>query len=821
MEHEMMSDRNVLLPKAQPCGVPSTLSSLLTSAVRCLLAALVLFHAAPARAQSAEEVIRPWNCLTYSAGDGSPFGRQVPPAGCVLPAVPVPSGIARAIERPEAPTGLTATVNGRTVFLNWTPARSGGTPMSYVVQAGSASGLADMVRSDTESDAPTVTATRVPDGKYFFRVLAQNESGTSVASNEVFVQVGMASRFTKLCLVPTPPASTQLTATQFVGSDGGPQVRFDWRAGEEGDCQAFSPVTVGYWIEYGTRSGGTDGRLELPIGSLGGTTTYSVPLGGITGTFYIRVRGVNGFGPGAASNEIVLNVGGVCNGAPTSPANLKATSAGSTIALVWDEVSPLRNRSISYAGTVSPSMNGVTSVGIGGPLITVNGATVFGLYRTSGVPAGSYVWQIVAINACGRSAPSTVAVVVTGPNVPVRVSGVYSWRGAPSDGGNWSTLILARSNDAGYGTTTSGAVTNPRCVANRDGCGIFYKISGTGARTILHQFGTQPVSASTGNPAIYPFGAPLEAADGTFWGTTTGQEPGRFGAGAAVLYRLARDGSSMTFISELGGPSYSAPMQASDGTIYGTTVDNGPGTCSWLQSVCTPTTGSGTIFKVNSNGTGFTYIHTFTGANGSKPYGGLMQATDGTLWGTTSAGGTSNLGTIYKIVNGTFSTVYSFRGGSDGANPAQSAMIQASDGNLFGTTQFGGSSINQGTVFRLSPTTGTVTILHAFTGKQQFTGDDEPTTAQDGLQPVGTPIEGPDGRMYGVAGGGGALGGGIAYSLKKDGSDYQQLYAFSGGPESGGLTTTLIMTPDGNFYGTGQYGGGFNWGAIFQMTRPQ
>ncbi|MEK7215956.1 MAG: hypothetical protein AAB289_10215 [Chloroflexota bacterium] len=360
-------------------------------------------------------------------------------------------------------------------------------------------------------------------------------------------------------------------------------VRFDWRAGEEGDCQAFSPVTVGYWIEYGLSPGAADGHLELPIGSLGGTTTYTFALAGITGTFYIRVRGVNGFGPGAASNEVILNVGSVCSGPPAAPANLRVTAAGSTIVLVWDEVSPISNRPTSYSGTVSPSINGSGGVGIGGPLISLRGA-VFGLYRTTGVPAGSYVWQIVAINTCGRSAPATVAVAVTGPGVPVRVSGVYSWRGAPSDGGNWSTLIMGRDNN-GYGTTTSGAETNPRCVANRDGCGIVYRIAGTGVRTILHQFGPNVVSASTGNPAMYPFGAPVEAADGSFWGTTTGQEPGSFGAGAAVLYQLAHDGSSMRFISELGGPSYSAPVQASDGTIYGTTIDNGPGTCSWRQTV--------------------------------------------------------------------------------------------------------------------------------------------------------------------------------------------------------------------------------------------
>ena len=71
-----------------------------------------------------------------------------------------------------------------------------------------------------------------------------------------------------------------------------------------------------------------------------------------------------------------------------------------------------------------------------------------------------------------------------------------------------------------------------------------------------------------------------------------------------------------------------------------------------------------------------------------------------------------------------------------------------------------------------------------------------------------------------MGGGGGASGGGTAFSIRKDGSEYAQLYAFSGGPESGGLTSTLIYA-GGAFYGTGQYGGLYNWGAIYQMTMPR
>jgi uncharacterized repeat protein (TIGR03803 family) len=276
---------------------------------------------------------------------------------------------------------------------------------------------------------------------------------------------------------------------------------------------------------------------------------------------------------------------------------------------------------------------------------------------------------------------------------------------------------------------------------------------------------------------------------------------------------------SVTFVSELGGPSYGGVIQGPDGSIYGTTLDNGAGPCSWRSTSCLPTAGSGTVFKYTSAGT-LTYLHTFTGPDGAKPYAGLLLSADGMFYGTTSGGGAFGLGTIYKITSdGTFTSLYSFKGGADGANPAHSALIRPSDGNFYGTTQFGGGTANAGTVFRMTPA-GAVSILHGFTGIILHTGDVPPSTAMDGLQPGAGLIQATDGNLYGLTGGGGGFGGGTAFSVTPGGA-YSQLYPFAGAADGGSPTETFIQGTDGNLYSTAQYGGSSNRGVVFKMTLPR
>jgi len=760
---------------------------------RGFIAALAVFAAAPIQAQTAGSVLRPWNCLTNSVSAARAFGVPVTQPGCTVPAVIWPGPApASAIIPPGTPGGLAAAVTGRTVVLTWTPPITGGTPTSYLLQAGSASGLTDLVNTTTESAFPTLTATNVPGGTYFFRVLAQSAAGTSAASNEIAVSVGAGVRASvtvraEACTVPPPP--TALTRIQ----DGNISVTFVWGAGE-GPCQAFALPDY-YTLEYGAAPGAAAGSFRLPAHPT--TATFSL-VGVGSGTYYVRIKAVNKNGSSPASNEVVLRVGGVCNRAPLAPTNLSFTVSGSTIVLTWDDSSPAADTPTAYRATAGLKPGDtVSSFGVSGNIFRLT------------APAGSYYFRIAGINACGVSPVSgEVFVTVGGPAVPVVVTGVHQFKGAPTDGSNWSTLMQARDGNF-YGTSVTGGAINPRCVSNLEGCGTIYKMTPGGAVTLLHNFG------QNGSSPIYPYSRLLQTSDGNFWGTTTGQENGN---GAASLYKMTPDGS-VTFLTELGGPSFGALIQGTDGNIYGTTVANGAGTCSWRSTQCLPSAGSGAIFRVNSSGGALTYPHVFNGTDGSKPYAGLVQATDGNFYGSTQTGGAHNAGTIFKMTpGGALTTLHTFTGGADGANPYASLM-QASDGNLFGTTQFGGGPADAGTVFKIT-TAGAHSVLHAFTGVVTPNGAPPPTTAGDGVQPGAGLFEASDGKLYGVAGGGGGYGGGTAFSVTKDGA-YTQLYSFDGSNAGGSPTATLFQATDGNLYGTTQYGGTYNRGVIFKMTLPR
>ena len=149
-----------------------------------------------------------------------------------------------------------------------------------------------------------------------------------------------------------------------------------------------------------------------------------------------------------------------------------------------------------------------------------------------------------------------------------------------------------------------------------------------------------------------------------------------------------------------------------------------------------------------SAGVVLTSLHSFrVFTNGANPYAGLVQGSDGNFYGTTAGGGTNgDAGTVFKIsANGALTTLYSFTGGNDGANP-QAGLVQGSDGNFYGTTADGGTNGGDGTVFKISAT-GALTTLYSFTG------------GKDGADPYAGLVQGSDGNFYGTTAGGGTNGG--------------------------------------------------------------
>ena len=187
-----------------------------------------------------------------------------------------------------------------------------------------------------------------------------------------------------------------------------------------------------------------------------------------------------------------------------------------------------------------------------------------------------------------------------------------------------------------------------------------------------------------------------------------------------------------------GGYPTAGMVLASDGNFYGTTSNGGP-------------SASGTVFKITPTGTE-TMLYAFTGGtDGGDPDGALIQGSNGNFYGTTRLGGAHGDGTVFEMTpSGTETVLYSFAGGtSDGANPT-AGLLLARDGNFYGTTSAGGPA-NLGTIFELTPN-GVETVLHDFAGG-----------ATDGADPSANLIQGSNGKLYGTTQSGGPNGYGTVF----------------------------------------------------------
>ncbi len=194
-----------------------------------------------------------------------------------------------------------------------------------------------------------------------------------------------------------------------------------------------------------------------------------------------------------------------------------------------------------------------------------------------------------------------------------------------------------------------------------------------------------------------------------------------------------------------------------------------------------------------------TTLHSFDGTDGSYPFGGVVQALDGNLYGTTYSGGTANDGTVFKVTpGGTFTSLHSFDG-TDGADLFdQTGLVQGSNGNLYGTT-LGGGANSRGTVFKIT-TKGKLTTLYSFCALEGCTDASQP---YDGL------VLGTNGELYGTTDFGGANSYGSIFSISTGGK-LKTIYSFcpkSGCTDGARPTAGLIQASNGDFYGTTEAGG--------------
>ena len=313
--------------------------------------------------------------------------------------------------------------------------------------------------------------------------------------------------------------------------------------------------------------------------------------------------------------------------------------------------------------------------------------------------------------------------------------------------------------------------------------------------TNLHSFGIFTNGAN-------PYAGLVRGSDGNFYGTTYyGGTNGPFG----TVFKISIHGELTTLHSFTGGDDgaipYAALVQGGDGYLYGTTYSGG-------------TNGQGTVFKISTNGA-LTGLHSFNGTNeGRYPQAGLVQGSDGIFYGTTSNGGTNGWGTVFKIsTNGALSTLHSFPSDGDlfhdGGSP-EAGLVQGSDGSLYGTTYHGGTNgwsiegpetYGYGTVFKIG-TGGALTTLYEFTG------------GSDGANPEAALVLGSDGDLYGTTYGGGPYGWGTVFKITTNGAltslhvfDIDSVSFDGGNPEAG-----LVQGSDGSLYGTGFAG------TVFKIT---
>ncbi len=372
---------------------------------------------------------------------------------------------------------------------------------------------------------------------------------------------------------------------------------------------------------------------------------------------------------------------------------------------------------------------------------------------------------------------------------------LYYLGSAVNDGTYASAGLATGPDNALYGTAPSGGIDN---------VGAIFKIGrdGTGY-AVIHQFTNNPDGAGAVSALRY-------CSDGLLYGTTPNGGTNNEG----VVFRISLNGSLYQILCEFNSSAGSAQhpegqlIQGVDGALYGTTSAGGGG-------------GAGTVFKINLDGSGYQVLYNFSNTpDGATSEKGVIQGSDGLLYGTTFYGGLFNNGTVFRLsTNGDgYQILHSFTNSPDGSNPQR--LLLANNGILYGTTSGGGAK-SVGTVYQINPNGSGYQILRSFTN-----------SAPDAFFPLAGLAQGFDGALYGTSYSGGANNQGAIYRIYPAGTNYEVVYSFSNNypthPDGAHPTDELLPAAStdnsGVLYGTTTEGNSFaigSGGSVFGfVTNP-
>lgn len=364
-----------------------------------------------------------------------------------------------------------------------------------------------------------------------------------------------------------------------------------------------------------------------------------------------------------------------------------------------------------------------------------------------------------------------------------------------TDGANPFPALVQATNGDLYGTTYGGG-------ANLSGA--IFKVTPAGALTTVYSFCSQ----TNCTDGALPRGGLIQDSNGSLYGTTLSGGANNRG----TVYKITLAGVLTTLYSFCnvagcadGAQPFAGLVQASNGALYGTTISGG--------------NGFGTIFEISAGGA-FTRLYSFCATSGcpdgASPAAALIQASNGAFYGTTENGGAYsnaacgayNCGTVFKFTgSGAPTTLYSFcakSGCSDGYNPT-AALALATNGDFYGTTLEGGANANNGTVFQITPA-GKLKTLYSFCAQSGCT---------DGQGPAAGVIQASDGNLYGTTTSGG-IGYGTIFEITTTGT-LTTLYSLND-PDGAEPYGGLVQATNGTFYGTTFIDGAYGYGTVYSLS---